>query len=52
LWKGWPQKLKAVYDILVNGVHKQEHHILLNKQSALNFAEAIKDTVKELEEKK
>jgi hypothetical protein len=34
---------------LFKGVHKQEHHMLLNKQSALNFAEAIKTTVAELE---
>jgi len=49
IWAGWSQRLKAVYDILVNGVHKQEHHMILNKQSALNFAAAIESTVKELE---
>jgi len=48
-WAGWGQRLRAVYDILFKGVHKQEHHMLLNKQSALNFAEAIKTTVAELE---
>ena len=51
LWQGWRQRLKAVYEILVKGVHKQEHHMLLNKQSAINFAEAIKSTVKEMEKK-
>jgi hypothetical protein len=51
VWKGWLQRLQAVYDILFKGVHKQEHHMLLNKQSALNFASAIESTVKELEEK-
>jgi hypothetical protein len=50
-WNDWPARLRAVYDILVMGVHKQEHHMLLNRQSALNFAEAIKDTVKELDKK-
>jgi hypothetical protein len=50
-WNDWPARLRAVYDILIKGVHKQEHHMLLNKQSALNFAEAIKDTVEELDNK-
>lgn len=48
-WKDWPARLRAVYDILFKGVHKQEHHMLLNKQSAVNFAAAILDTVKEME---
>jgi len=52
VWSNWGKRLTAVYDILFKGVHKQEHHMLLNKQSALNFAEAIKNTIKEMEEKK
>lgn len=51
VWSGWAQRLRAVYDILVKGVHKQEHHMLLNKQSAINFADAITSTVKEMEKK-
>lgn len=51
-WKDWPARLRAVWDILVKGVHKQEHHMLLGKQSAINFATAILDTVKDLERKK
>jgi hypothetical protein len=51
-WKNWPARLRAVYDILFKGVHKQEHHMILNQQSALNFAETIKQTVKEFEGKK
>ncbi len=50
-WKNWPARLRAVWDILIHGVHKQEHHMLLDKQSALNFAGAIVNTVKELETK-
>jgi hypothetical protein len=50
-WNNWPARICAVYDILFKGVHKQEHHMLLNKQSALNFAEAIKDTIDELDKK-
>jgi len=48
-WEGWGQRLRAVFDILFKGLHKQEHHLLLNKQSAINFAAAIQDTVKEME---
>jgi hypothetical protein len=48
-WKDWPTRLRAVWDILVKGVHKQEHHMLLNKQAALNLADAINSTVKELD---
>lgn len=49
VWQGWGQRLRAVYDILFKGVHKQEHHMLLNKQAALNFADAIKNTITELD---
>jgi hypothetical protein len=49
-WKDLPARLGAVYDILVKGVHKQEHHMLLNKQSAINFAHTILNTVKELDD--
>lgn len=50
-WNGWPQRLRAVWDILVHGVHKQEHHMLLNPQAALNFADAITKTVQDLKSK-
>ena len=50
-WNNWPARIRAAYDILFKGVHKQEHHMLLNKQSAINFAQAIKDTVRELDNK-
>lgn len=49
LWDGWGQRFKAAFDILFNGMYKQEHHLILNKQSAINFADAIKTSVKELE---
>lgn len=48
-WKGWAQRLTAVYEILFKGVHCQEHHMILNRQSATNFADAIKNTIKDLE---
>jgi hypothetical protein len=53
LWEGGVMsRIKAAYEIIFKGVHKQEHHMLLSKQSALNFAETIKKTVKEMEGKK
>ncbi len=49
IWGSWRERLRALYEILFTGVHKQEHHLILDKQSAINFADAIKTTVKELE---
>lgn len=50
-FNNWQERLTAVWDILINGVHKQQHSMLLNKQTALNFAEAIKSTVEVLDSK-
>lgn len=50
LWEGWKARLKAVYEILFKGVHKQEHHMLLSEQSAINFAHVILDTVNQIKE--
>lgn len=50
-WQGWPQRLRAVKDILMHGIYQQEHHMLLNRQAALNFASAIQNTVADLDEK-
>jgi len=48
-WSSWRERLTAVYNILFKGVHKQQHHMLLNKQSAMNFAHAILNNIKEME---
>lgn len=48
-WDSWWPRLKAAYDVLFKGVHKQQHEMLLNKQAAVNFAHAILDNVKEME---
>lgn len=48
-WENWPARLQAVWDILFKGVHKQEHHMLLDKQSAFNLARTIERTVRELD---
>lgn len=45
-WTNWSDRLRAVWAILTNGVYRQEHHMILNQQTALNFAAAITKTVK------
>lgn len=50
-WQGWGQRLQAVYEILFKGVHKQEHHMILNRQAALNLAKTIENTVQDLDPK-
>lgn len=51
MFENWRERLVAAFDILVKGVHKQQHSMLLNKQAALNLAAAIKSTVQEMESK-
>lgn len=48
-WNESWSRFKAAYEVMFKGVHKQEHHMILNKQSAINFAHAILSTVDELE---
>lgn len=48
-WASWPNRLRAIRDIVFKGTHKQEHHMLLNRQSAVNLAAAITETVKRME---
>ena len=48
-WDKKFNRFKAAWDILVKGVSQQQHHIILRKQAALNFANVIESTVKDLE---
>lgn len=50
-FSGWQERIVAALNMLFKGVHKQQHSMLLNRQSALNFAEAIKSTVRDLDPK-
>jgi len=50
-WDANWSRFKAAYEVLFKGVHKQEHHMVLNKQSAINFAHAILSTVDEIAKK-
>lgn len=47
-FESWRERLRAIWDIAINGVHKQQHSMLLNQQSALNLAEAIRTTVRDM----
>lgn len=47
-WREGYSRIRAAWDILTKGIHTQSNTLILDKQSALNVAEAIKSTVKEL----
>lgn len=47
-WDSSWSRFRAAYEVLFKGVHKQEHHMILSKQSALNLAKVIEKTVSEL----
>ena len=42
---------KMIWEILTKGYASHEATIILNKQSALNYAEALKGAIKELEDR-
>lgn len=42
-------RIRAAYEVLFKGVHRQEHHMLLSKQGALNLAKALEQSVNELD---
>lgn len=42
--QGW-SRIKAAWQILTQGYHRSEHHLLLKPQAAMNMAEAIKTNV-------
>jgi hypothetical protein len=44
-------RFKAAWDILVHGVHRQEHHMVLRHQGAKNLVEAINKSINDLEKK-
>lgn len=48
-WDSKFSRIKCAWDVLTKGVHKQEHHMILNRQSALNLAKVIEQTAIELD---
>jgi hypothetical protein len=50
-WKPGFSRVKAAWDILVNGYREDQHSLILNQQAALNVANTITTVIKELKEK-
>lgn len=48
-WKKGFHRFRIAWDILVKGYHQGEHHLILDKESALNFSNAIVDSIKDIE---
>lgn len=42
---------RAIWNLLRHGDHRGEHHLLLDQQAALNFADTIKESVTTLSKK-
>ena len=45
-------RVKCAYDVLFKGVHKQQHHIILNEQAATNWITAVSNSITELKDNK
>lgn len=48
-WKEGFNRIKAAWDVLFKGFHRGEHHLILDREAALNFSNVILDSVKEIE---
>lgn len=48
-WDSNFNRIKCAWDVLTKGVHRQEHHMILTKQAALNLAKVLEQTVNELD---
>ena len=51
-WKKGFSRIKAAWDILVNGYREDHHTLILNRASALNMAYAISETISKLDKVK
>jgi hypothetical protein len=50
-WNKYYNRFGCMWTLLTTGIVKYEHHFLLNKQAATNFAHTILNDVKKLEAK-
>jgi hypothetical protein len=48
-WKKGFSRIKTAWTVLSKGYHRSEHHLILDKQAALNFSDAIKNSIDHLE---
>jgi hypothetical protein len=49
VWDSGFSRVKTAWNVLLKGVNRQEHHIILSKQAALNLAKVVEQTVKRLD---
>ncbi len=49
-WDRYYNRFKCIWKLLTTGVVRYEHHMILSKQAAVNFATVILNDVKKLEE--
>jgi len=49
-WSPRFNRFKAIWKLLTTGVIKLEHHLILNKQTALNFSATIDQAIKDVEQ--
>ena len=47
-WEKTFSRIRCAWDVLVHGVHKQQHCLILNRQSALNLAKVLETKVEQL----
>lgn len=47
-WESGFNRIKTAWNVLVYGVNRQEHHLILNRQAALNLAKVLETNVEEL----
>lgn len=50
-WVKGFSRFKTAWNILVYGINRQEHHLILAPQAALNLAEVLKTTVTQLDKR-
>lgn len=48
-WDSRASRWRAIWQLLTQGYVKTEHHMILNRQAAINLAETINHTIKEIE---
>ena len=51
-WDSKFSRIRTAWNVLVHGLNRQEHHLILNKQAALNFSTTIEGAVRRLDSKR
>lgn len=48
-WEKAFNRFRAAWHILIKGQHRGEHHLILNREAALNFSNAIVNSITDIE---